>query len=158
MAELEDCISISQSTKRIQCVLHAISRSSRTTKNTSVVLLLLIHLVLSLWLKDFTWLASSGALLSILGVLVIFTESFFLNLDHDIKNVYLEGEPEELKTHGNFWGEYVAPEDVQNKLNIRRTEFITKYHNISYYLIVTVLGTLLWAYAGFLNKLIFPSC
>lgn len=120
--------------------------------------LLVIHLALSLWLKDFTWLASSGALLSILGVLIIFTESFFLNLDHDIKDVYLEGEPEELKTHGNFWGEHVAPEEVQNELRKRRTEFITKYQNISYYLIVTVVGTLVWAYAGFLNKLIFTNC
>ena len=72
-------------------------------------------------------------------------------------NVYLNENPEHISTFGSGGMSELIPEsDTRPVLEERRKQFNIKYKNITLYLLMSVVGTVLWSYAGFLNK--FISC
>ncbi|EAS40757.1 hypothetical protein C9J48_10920 [Photobacterium profundum] len=135
--------------------LHALSKTSKIILFITISLIFSLHMILSVWFKDFTWLAAFGALLSIFGLLTSFSYSFPLvkvnprDLDETQKGeIYFRG--------GSALAEIIEGKKEIDKIkesNINSA--LEKYRNISLYFILTVLGTLIWAYAGFLNLVLY---
>ncbi|NWO03856.1 hypothetical protein DFO83_104221 [Idiomarina loihiensis] len=147
---------VAASADRLNGFLKRVENSPLWKKVIFVALLLLMHLAISLYSKDFGWLSAGGGLITILGLLAIFSEAYFSSLDTDKMKVYLEGTPEIVRDFGSFWGEYTPDSEKAAKLNERRSQFIERYRNVWFYLLVTILGTLIWAYSSFLNSVFFP--
>lgn len=141
------------STKKVRFVkaLHELSNGSKKILYGSVFALFILHIFLSVYLADFTWFAAFGALLSIFGLLASF--SYALPLEYiDPKDLAPTEEGERYVVGGSPFGELVIDKeniDSIKQSNINRV--LKKYENISTYIIFTVVGTLIWAYAGFLN-------
>ncbi|MBR9886430.1 MAG: hypothetical protein GYB20_01835 [Oceanospirillales bacterium] len=141
------------SSKKIKFVksLHELSNSSKRILYGVIGVLLSVHIFLSLYLTDFTWLAAFGALLSIFGLLASFSYAIPIQ-DIDPKDL----EPTEGGDHyaqgGAPMAELVTDKESIDRIKQTNIESVhSKYENISMYIIFTVLGTLIWAYAGFLN-------
>jgi hypothetical protein len=67
-------------------------------------------------------------------------------------NIYVNGYQDEIDTFGNDGMSCQIPKDkIDSELEARRKKFNIKYKNISLYLKLSVFGTLIWAYAGFIN-------
>jgi len=111
-----------------------------------------------MYLQDFTWLAAFGALLSIFGLLASFSYSLPLE-DIDTKDLEPTQEGEHYIFGGSPMAEVITDKNsIEHikKANINRV--LKKYENISTYIIFTVLGTLIWAYAGFFNAFFSSPC
>lgn len=132
----------------------SISLISKAKLNFTLILLFLSQVTLSLYVRDFTWLASFGGLLTILGLLLIFFQSFLSEYESEVEDLYIDSSPDGLLLGGAELGDLVTDKDrIDKTLCVRRKNFEQKYRNISQYLFLTVVGTFLWAYAGFLNKI-----
>ena len=141
------------SAKKIRFVkaLHELSNGSKKILYGSVFALLILHIFLSVYLTDFTWFAAFGALLSIFGLLASFSYALPLE-DIDPKDLAPTEEGDQYVVGGSPFGELVTDKeniDSIKQANIGRV--LKKYENIFTYIIFTVFGTLIWAYAGFLN-------
>lgn len=144
--------------KKIKRILISLSETSVVTIVLSVFTVFLVHLYLALSSKDFTWVSSFGALLSIFAILIISSESLFSNLDTDILNIYPNKNPKHIDTFGADGSSYAIGESSnESELEGRRKEFNIKYKNIGLYLWMTIIGTLIWAYSGFLNEVFYPK-
>jgi hypothetical protein len=119
-----------------------------------------IHILLTWLCRDFTWLAAFGGLLTVLGVLLIFHYSLPENESREYKpkeTVRKEDgeyvlEPE--RGFASYIPEEVAKQLIQEQKQqaIDHANYINeKRKHLASYLIFTIAGTLLWAYAGFLN-------
>lgn len=132
----------------------ALSLISKTKLNIALLLLLASQIALSVYVCDFTWLASFGGLLTVLGLLLIFSQSFLSEYESEAESLHIESFPEHLLVGGVAFGDLVTSKaEIEKILDERRKNFEGKYSNISQYLFLTVGGTILWAYAGFLNNL-----
>lgn len=145
------------SAKQIRFVkaLHELSNGSKKILYGSVLTLFILHIFLSVYLTDFTWFAAFGALLSIFGLLASFSYALPLE-DIDPKDLAPTEEGEQYVVDGSPLGELVT--DKENIDSIKQSNIdrvLRKYENISTYIIFTVVGTLIWAYAGFLNAFIY---
>lgn len=131
--------------------LHALSNGSKIILYSSVFALFILHIFLSVYLADFTWFGAFGALLSIFGLLVSLSYALPLE-DIDPKDLTPTEEGEHYVLGGLPLAEVVSETktiDTIKQSNIKRVH--KNYENISTYIIFTVAGTLIWAYAGFLN-------
>lgn len=153
---LEKARSAAASADRLNAFLRVVENSALWAKISSVVGLLLLHLAVSIYANDFGWLSAGGGLITIFGLLAIFSEAYFSSLDTDKMRVYLDGTPETVMDFGDFWGDYTPDDEKTDRLNEPRSQLIERYGNIWFYLLVTVLGTIVWAYSSFLNSVFFP--
>lgn len=137
--------------------LHSLSQASKVKLFSTITVLLVIHLALSFTLRDFTWLAAFGALLSIFGLFSSFSYSFPLE-EISPRDLAPTKEGDTYHLDGFNFGEVITDRDSIEKIKQSKIDSaLEKYKNISLYFILTVCGTITWAYAGFLNVL-FPSC
>lgn len=133
--------------------LHTLSQESKVKLFSVIAILFAIHLVLSCTLRDFTWLAAFGALLSIFGLLTSFSYSFPLEKINE-KDLTPTEKDEHYTAGGVEFSEVVTNEEIINKCKQSKIDSLfERYKNISLYFIFTLCGTILWAYAGFLNFL-----
>lgn len=142
--------------QRVTKLSHILSKTesmSNFSKNLTIFLLFTLHLILSLCQKDFTWLAAFGGLLTTCSLLLIFSESSLSNHPAEYENLYLGREKAFTTEGGSPFGELVTEERREQILSQRKTSYNFKYQNLSYYFWCTISGTLIWAYAGFLNFL-----
>ncbi len=123
-----------------------------------VIFLFAVHIILSFYLKDFTWLAAFGALLTVFGLLSSF--SYALPLEEinkkDLKPT-IEGE-HYLIGRAPMAGVITDKKSIDKIKQSNINSVLKKYENISTYIIFTVLGTLIWAYSSFLNALFGSTC
>lgn len=141
------------STKKVRFVkaLHELSNGSKKILYGSIFALFILHIFLSISLADFTWFAAFGALLSIFGLLASFSYALPLE-DIDPKDLAATEEGEYYIEGGSPLGELVTnKENIDNIKQSNINRVLKKYENITKYIIFTVVGTLIWAYAGFLN-------
>ncbi len=138
---------------KLSYALSKIEASSKFCKNVTIFLLLDIHLLISFFQQDFTWLAAFGGLLTTLALLLIFSQNSLQDHEGDYNNLHLDKEPEHLTEGGMPLAERVPSDQKAIVLAQRKTRYNQKYLNINYYFWCTVVGTLTWSYAGFLNKL-----
>lgn len=148
------------SVKKIKFVkaLHELSSSSKRVLYITVTVLFAIHIVLSFYLTDFTWFAAFGALLSIFGLLASFSYALPIE-DIDPKDLEPTQDGEHYILGGSPMAEVITDKvSIENIKSSNVNSVLKKYENISTYIIFTVLGTLIWAYAGFLNVVFASSC
>lgn len=157
MQYFEQSKKLAESIKSLSSRIKNIDDSAYPKKFFILFFILGIHILLSFYFKDFAWLGAAGALISIAALLAIAYEAFLVDIDDDIKNIYLNEKPEYLTL---FSGRFFAPNesnDIDIAIQERRRKFIKKYRNVKYYLLLSISGTIIWAYAGFLN-FIFEEC
>ncbi|EGR1738185.1 hypothetical protein D5Q56_23640 [Vibrio parahaemolyticus] len=147
-------------------VLVAMSRASSISITRKLLLsfiLLIVHLYLSWIHKDFVWLSAYGGLITVLGVIMLFNFTFPHDLEKDFppklniektKNGYIEHNDNspfgwELP---NSYAEKMI-EKYNEELEAYKLRFLNKKDRILSSFIFTIIGTLIWAYAGFLNIL-----
>ena len=135
--------------------LHSLSGTSRYILFSVIFITLSSHIALSLYFKDFTWLAAFGALLSIFGILTSFSYSFPL-IKVNPRDLQ-ETNEDDTYTRGGFnFGEVIDDKETIERIKQANIDSaLKKYENISLYILLTVTGTVTWAYAGFLNLLFY---
>jgi len=133
--------------------LHRLNKASKVWVFSAVLFMFLLHLSLSIYDRDFTWLASFGALLSIFGMLMSISYSFPLS-DINEKDLEVTKEDDIYVDGGMTFGwEETDPQKITEIKKDKLNAVLNRYKNITLYFVFTILGTLIWAYAGFLNKL-----
>ncbi|AQT60750.1 hypothetical protein [Cellvibrio sp. PSBB023] len=151
MQEFEQSKKLAESIQKLSSCIKKIDATEYSKKYLTLFFIIGIHIFLSCYFKDFAWLGSAGALISIAALLAISYEAFLVDLDDDIKNLYLNERPEYLTHYSSrFWAP-TENEGIDIAIKERRKKFIRKYKNIKYYLFLSISGTIVWAYAGFLN-------
>lgn len=142
------------STIKIAKLTKSMSSVSKAKLYVVLFFLFLSQVALSLYLCDFTWLASFGGLLTVVGLLLIFSQSFLAEYESEAETLHADSLPEQIVVGGMQFGELVTSKaEIEKILDERKKIFVEKYSNISLYLFLTVFGTLLWAYGGFINGL-----
>jgi len=113
-----------------------------------------LHIVLSLSFKDFAVLSAGGGLVCLLS-LILFLSYSVPTSDKDfiktLKIIYpLKHEFGQLAD--------ILPEEEKTKTENKRVVWGNKHLSMqAAYFWWSLVGTLLWAYAGFLNKIFFPA-
>jgi len=119
-----------------------------------LVIMFLASLARSIYSKDFTWLSAWGGVATIFGLL--------LTVSHSVPKTQSEitRYVEQLFPDSR---DGVLPDlesDTERKekqaMRALAAERILKTESLG--MIVTIIGTLVWAYAGFLTPLIWPPC
>ena len=131
--------------------MHALSLQSKIFLYSSLILLLIVHLLLSFCLRDFAWLAAFGALLTVCGLLSSF--SFALPVE-DIDQRDLEETKEgDHYVHGGApLGAAITDKETIDKIKQSNiNDIMKKYESMFTYVLFVIVGTVIWAYAGFLN-------
>tara|TARA_R110001583_G_scaffold194767_1_gene366881 strand:- start:882 stop:1229 length:348 start_codon:yes stop_codon:yes gene_type:complete len=112
-------------------------------------------MALSFVAEDFAWLGSFGALLSVLGILITISYSFPTEeIDENDLNPTIEGDIYIENSMPLGWD----INDVNEIKKIKREKIksiLVRFENIGMYFSFTIIGTLIWAYAGFLTPLFF---
>ena len=133
--------------------LSKIEGKSNLSKNLMVFFLLVLHLIISLCVKDFAWLAAFGGLLTTLSLLLIFSQNSLSDHKTDYSNLYIGREDKFICEGGASFGELVREDRKKQILDERKILYKSKYQNLNYYFWYTISGTLIWSYASFLNFL-----
>ncbi|BDF94057.1 hypothetical protein [Pseudoalteromonas sp. KAN5] len=113
----------------------------------------IVHLALSFYYKNFNWLGAFGALLTIYSLLLGFTHSVYPDFEKDSENPVIKS--------GDSWMELptikgaranLVSEEYAEKTNTEHQKFVAnKYKALVNIYIVSVSGTVLWAYSGFIK-------
>ncbi len=141
---------------KINTILKFISKTSKLRILIICSIFFVIHLYVALQLKDFSWVASFGALLSVSAILLAVSELLFAEFEVEIKNIYLNEAPKHISTFGSGgFSSAIVEAEIELDHENRRKAFNAKYKNIYYFLGMSVIGALIWAYTGFLNKVFF---
>lgn len=122
----------------------------------SVVIFLIIFgfisIALSIYRKDFNWLAAFGGVASIFGLLLTVSHSVPKNTNEIDKYIeLLFPEKRDGKMHWDI------PEDQERDLEQKRineANRILKSESLG--LVITIIGTFLWAYSGFMTEILWP--
>ncbi len=123
-----------------------------------VVYLILIILftasaLISICYKDSTWLSAFGGVMTIFGLLLTVSHSVPKTED-DIKRFIELRFPE---SRDGIHPELVS-EEQQNKIDCTREQEANRVlKSEATGLIITIIGTLVWAYVGFLNNIFWPN-
>ena len=147
--------------------LSKISSISMKNKFIFILVLLISHLWLSYEFKDFTWLSSFGGFVTVFGVIILFNYTFpdegspdlpprfpLRKTEHgyvEIIDGSLDWEVEDQTAQGMIL-------EYNIKLDLYRDSLLSKRQRILSSFVSTIIGTLIWAYAGYLNLVFFPSC
>jgi hypothetical protein len=121
-----------------------------------------LHVILSVWCKDFAWLASYGGMLAVFGLITSFSYSFpiedlkdedkKINIDPD-QTYALGGAPLACLIKGT--------EQIEDLKDKKAAQYLKKYENMQKFIFITVCGAILSSYCGHLNKLMgwgIPIC
>lgn len=138
-------------------------------KSSFLLLFLIIHTYLSFQFKDFTWLSAYGGLVTIFGAILIFNYSFTGAGGSPPKptvTVRMQGGRYIVLEKTGSWSLPVQNTDKMNALfenQAKKFEEYAKYiserkEHTSLSFFLTLSGTLVWAYAGFLNHVFFSLC
>ena len=123
-----------------------------------VFLLFVIHLLLTICMSNIDYIGSLGAVLTVFGLLASFTHSLYPNLKEELKEpyqTYIDG-LFQLKYHtdtsfvidSNFQSS-VTPEEAEVN-NKKYTDMVKhKYKGLLNTYLLTIIGTFIWAYAGY---------
>lgn len=132
--------------------LSKVSALKDRNKNLIILCLFLLHLALSIFTKDFTWLSAFGGLITTIGLLLVFFQTSLSDHQKEYDALYIDRDPpEHLVTGGMEFGSTTVGDKIPDKLKEIREHYVHKYQNLRYYFWLTVGGTLIWAYAGFFN-------
>ena len=146
---------------KILVAMIKVSSISITKKLFIAIILLFVHLYLSCSYKDFVWLSAYGGLLTVLGVIMLFNFTFPHDIEKDLPprlkiektgNGYIEHN--DSSPFGWELSSSHAEKIIQqynNDLDAYKLRVIDKKDRILSSFIFTICGTLIWAYAGFLN-------
>jgi hypothetical protein len=123
---------------------------------TLLLTLFFLHITLYLYSDEPNWVGSFGALLTIFAIITSFSYSVFPNFKEDIKPVVrlnISGEWLDYSFGVNALAEE-SSQKVADKKNPEHFEKINKkYVPISLTVIMTIIGTIIWAYSWLL-----PTC
>ena len=118
-----------------------------------MVLLFILHIFLSFEFNNFNWLGAFGAILTIYSLLLTLTDVLYPNLKEDIKHQAVKqkyGEWIYLPEDGGSFAELIS-EEFAVKVNKTNDEAVcNKYSRLFLAHIITLIGTILWAYSGFI--------
>jgi hypothetical protein len=106
-------------------------------------------IVISYAMRDFNWFAASGGVTTIFGVLLTVSHSV-PKTDEDIQNYIASMFP---KSRDGILPEEEATEKDQEQTMITAVNKILKTESTG--LVITITGTLIWAYSGFGTNLLF---
>lgn len=123
-------------------------KSSLIVANSFCVLVLVIHVCFSIWLCNFNILASGGGLVALLATIMFLSYSVPSD-EHDILNYLKTLKP--LYFEGGNLGMVVSSEEKLSKENERISDGNNYLKIQAMYIIWSVVGTLLWAYAGYIH-------
>jgi hypothetical protein len=108
-----------------------------------------VSILISLCNKDFTWLSAFGGVMTIFGVLLTVSHSV-PKTDDDIKRFIELRFPE---SRDGIFPELVTEEQQSEIDNSREREATRVLKSEAIGLLITIIGTLIWAYVGFLNSI-----
>jgi hypothetical protein len=133
---------------------------------TFLVVLFIAHILLSLSFNDFSWLSAFGGLLTMFGVALIFDYSLPENKHMEqmpTTNVYTDDGESYGRQHSPFMVSGISKEEGRKESekyarDVKKyVEYIKlKRDKLAFSVSLTLLGTFFWAYAGFLNIIVFP--
>lgn len=114
----------------------------------------MLHIFLSVWLKDFAWLASYGGILAIFGLIVSFSYSFPIeDLKEEDKRISTDPN-EQYITGGITLGCVIDGIEQRESLKDKKVaQNQSKYDNLGAFLLITISGAILSSYSGHLNKI-----
>jgi hypothetical protein len=112
-----------------------------------------ISILIALCNKDFTWLSAFGGVMTIFGVLLTVSHSV-PKTDDDIKKLIELKFPE---SRDGINPEVVTEEQQNNIESCREKEANRVLKSEAIGLLITIVGTLIWAYVGFLNLVFWPN-
>ena len=122
-----------------------------SNRKTVLILFAVVSIALSIYKKDFNWLAAFGGVCSVFGVLLTVSHSVPKNKSE--MQQYLEQLYPEKRDGILAWEDPNEQEIEQQRIdkanNILRSESLG--------LIITVIGTLLWAYSGFMTQAVWGN-
>ena len=131
--------------------------------NYLVTRLWLVYILLSIFFitsvvasiceKDFTWLSAFGGVMTIFGLLVTVSHSVPKTTD-DI-NRYIESKFPESRD--GILAEVLTDEQKENIKDYRNVEANRILKCEASGLLITIIGTLIWAYIAFFNQVFWPN-
>jgi len=159
-----------ESNRFIELVLvqtKTVAMISSTGKMVLFFSLLFLHLALSLYHKDFTWLSSCGGLMTIFGIILIFHYSLPENEIREYKpkeRVKQYGDRYQLEPDSGF--ATLIPEQLaleliaeERRCAQEHAQYLgEKRRHLVVYLLLTIIGTFVWAYASYLNLVYARAC
>ncbi|MGE1530701.1 hypothetical protein [Pseudomonas putida] len=102
----------------------SLSTTSKFKFNTLLALACFSQIALSIYTCDFNWLASFGGLLTIAGLLLIFSQSFLSEYESEVENLHVDSTPDQLVIGGKALGDLVTSrEQIVKILDERREAF-----------------------------------
>ncbi|MEZ9074086.1 hypothetical protein AB4453_16960 [Vibrio atlanticus] len=118
-----------------------------------IILFNIGSIVVSIVQKDFNWLAASGGVTSIVGLLLTVSHSV-PKTEVDVQNYVAAMFPKSR--------DGIMADPPKNRGGVVQTESIIEKANKvlrseSLGIIITIIGTLIWAYSGFLTDIVFPK-
>ncbi|MBO7928094.1 hypothetical protein J5X91_17815 [Pseudoalteromonas sp. K222D] len=131
------------------------SRSVMFSFGSIVVISLLgiIHLALSFCNNNFNWLGAFGALLTVYSLLLGFTHSVYPDFEKDSEDPVLNKGHQwvELPTVKGALADVVSEEYAKKTNSEHREAIANKYKSLVNIYYISILGTILWAYSGFIK-------
>ncbi|WP_323846538.1 hypothetical protein [Microbulbifer magnicolonia] len=158
MSEYEEKLDVSILYKIAMWIIDSAIKSSALTRIVVFSSLLILHLVLVYFFGSFNYLASFGGLMTVIGFIFIFGYSFPEHEPVMPSNPVSESRATYTVDVGDTFSETV-PREIAEEINKDYKKKVTEHHKYldakrrhlfqSFYF--TVSGTLLWAYAGYLD-------
>ncbi len=121
--------------------------------NITLFVFFSISVLISLCNKDFTWLSAFGGVMTIFGVLLTVSHSV-PKTDDDIKKFIELKFPE---SRDGIFPELATKAQQSNIDSSREKEADRVLKSEARGLLITIIGTLIWAYVGFLNLIFWPN-
>lgn len=123
-------------------------KSSLIFANSFSIVVLFAHTLLSIHYSNFNILASGGGLVALMST-VIFLSYSVPSTEHEVMNYLKTIKP--LFFEGGILGLHVTPE-AKLKAEQERVTYGNSYMKIqAMYIIWSLIGTILWAYAGYIK-------
>ena len=118
------------------------------------ILLLLLHLYWSITKNDFNWLGAYGAILTVISLVVLFIRTNVPEMREELTDLVSINRC----GHVQYGSEILLMdlEDVARLNRDKKREIIKKYYPIIMAYLLSITGTLIWAYSGLLLNQ--PSC
>jgi hypothetical protein len=136
-------------------------------KTSSLFILFIFHLILTIVHSDFVWVSSYGGLLTMFGIVLLFDYSLPEDEIRGVspkKVVEKQGATYVSLSEGRSFSD-IIPDEIGIKLlevyekafSEHKKYILEKRLRVISSFTLTCLGTLLWAYASYLNLVFFPQ-
>ncbi|EIU7597851.1 hypothetical protein M5225_004363 [Vibrio vulnificus] len=119
----------------------------------AISLLGIVHLGLSFYHKNFNWLGAFGALLTVYSLLLGFTHSVYPDFEKDSEDPVIKNGDYwvELPTVKGALADEVSEEYAKKKNSEHQEDVAKKYSSLVNIYYISILGTIIWAYSGFIK-------